>query len=586
MHPTMAKTITLICWVLMLAACDTREPAVSLAEFEAESKAGLVFINGGIYTLDPEQPWAEAAAVADGEIVFAGNNEGAYSYVGGETRLIDLEGKMLLPGFHDSHVHLVAGGQTENSCNLAELYTLQELLDQLETCKDLPGRGAEGWITGGVWDREPFNGSPPDKALLDRYFPNRPAFLWSSDGHSAWVNSRALQLAGIDRDTPDPPGGLIDRYPDHGEPLGILSESAMDLVEDIIPGKTADEAIADVNAAVEKAHSYGITSIIEPGLDADMLNPLAVMDKSGALKLRVLASMSPLNWTPAALDDAVFDMIEARNIWNGPNLSTDSVKFYVDGVLETGTALLIDPYLDPEYDNSDPPFYAQDELNGYFRRLDAAGLQIHVHAIGDGAVRSALDAFEAARAANGPSANRHHIVHLQLVHPEDYARFGELGVSANFQALWAWPDYWITELNLPEIGRERVDRMYPIGSIQRNGGRIVGGSDWSVSSLDPLQAIEVAMRRQNPDSDDGEVLNASERVDLATMIAAYTVNGAYLMKHEDRVGSIQTGKRADLVVLDRNLFEIAATEINAARVLMTVFDGEVVYAAAESGVPR
>jgi predicted amidohydrolase YtcJ len=279
-------------------------------------------------------------------------------------------------------------------------------------------------------------------------------------------------------------------------------------------------------------------------------------------------------------------MIEARNIWNGPNLSTDSVKFYVDGVLETGTALLIDPYLDPEYDNSDPPFYAQDELNGYFRRLDAAGLQIHVHAIGDGAVRSALDAFEAARAANGPSANRHHIVHLQLVHPEDYARFGELGVSANFQALWAWPDYWITELNLPEIGRERVDRMYPIGSIQRNGGRIVGGSDWSVSSLDPLQAIEVAMRRQNPDSDDGEVLNASERVDLATMIAAYTVNGAYLMKHEDRVGSIQTGKRADLVVLDRNLFEIAATEINAARVLMTVFDGEVVYAAAESGVPR
>jgi len=275
-------------------------------------------------------------------------------------------------------------------------------------------------------------------------------------------------------------------------------------------------------------------------------------------------------------------MIADREMYRGPNLSPDSVKVYIDGVIETGTALLVDPYTDEDFDRSRPAFYSQDELNEHFERIDAAGLQIHVHAIGDQAVRMALDAFEAARKANGRTDNRHHIVHLQLIHPDDVDRFAELDVTATFQALWAWPDHWIMELNLPVVGPERVERMYPIASVQRSGGRIAGGSDWSVSSLDPLQAIEVAIRRQDPDASsaaDLPVLNADERVDLSAMIEAYTINGAYLMRQEQIVGSIEVGKRADLTVLDRNLFEIAAEEINEAVVELTLLDGEVVYQA-------
>ena len=300
--------------------------------------------------------------------------------------------------------------------------------------------------------------------------------------------------------------------------------------------------------------------------------------------------MSPIGWTPGAFGAEVFDMIEKRGMYRGPNLSPDSVKFYLDGVLETGTALLVGPYTDEDFDKSRPAFYSQQDLDEHFERIDRAGLQIHVHAIGDLAVRMALDAFEAARAANGPSDNRHHIVHLQLIHPDDLGRFAELDVTATFQAAWAWADYWIMDLNLPVVGRERVDRMYPIASVRSAGGRIAGGSDWYVSSLDPLEAIEVAIRRQDPQgssdsSSEGAsesqrpVLNAGERVDLASMIEAYTINGAYLMRREGISGSVEVGKRADLVVLDRNLFEIPAAEVSEARVEMTLFDGEVVYRA-------
>jgi predicted amidohydrolase YtcJ len=578
------KTFTLVLpLTLLLAACDSqRQQSAAEPPEVAAPAADFVFLNGGVYTVNPERAWVEAAAVLDGEITYTGRNENARNLIGEKTRIIDLEGKMLIPGFHDSHIHLVSGGQVLRSCNLAEIYTNPEILEKLGTCRSLDGLGDEGWITGGVWDREAFDSVPPDRYLLDEYFPDRPAFLGASDGHSGWANSRALELAGIDKTTPDPPNGQIERDPVTGEPTGIFNESAMALVESIIPPLTLEENVAGVRLAIDEAHSFGITSMLESGLDETLLEPLDELNRNGQFDVRMLASISPIAWTVSAMDDGIFAMLEARQGKDGGNLNTDSVKFFLDGVLETGTALLVDPYTLPESDFSEP-IYEQAVLNGYFTRLDDAGIQVHVHAIGDGAVRSALDAFEAARKANGPRDNRHHIVHLQLIHPEDIPRFAELNVSANFQALWAWPDYWIMDLNLPMVGRDRVDRMYPIGSVHRSGGRIVGGSDWTVSSLNPLDAIEVAVRRQDQESDTSGVLNESERVDLETMLAAYTVNGAWLMKQEHKVGTIETGKRADLVVLDRNLFEIPATEINEARVQLTFFDGEIVYEAEHPG---
>jgi predicted amidohydrolase YtcJ len=468
------------------------------------------------------------------------------------------------------------GGQVEISCNLADLYTMEDMLDGLRRCNEMPGRGEDNWVTGGVWDREPFENGVPDKGILDSIIADRPAVLESSDGHAMWVNSRALELAGIDRDTPDPAEGEIVRDPETGEPTGIFNEQAMSLIGRVVPVADAGETMRGMKAGIAQAHQYGITSVIDPGLNAGNIAPYVELSRSGQLKVRTLLALSPVEGLIGAFGSEVFDMIASREQFRGPNLSPDSVKFFMDGVLETGTALLVDPYINAEFDRS-VPFYPQETLNDFFTRIDADGLQIHAHAIGDGAVRSALDAFEVMRASNGPSDNRHQIVHLQLIHPDDIPRFAELDISANFQAVWAWPDNWITELNLPELGQQRVDRMYPIASVQQAGGRIIAGSDWYVSSLNPLQAIEVAVRRQDPDQAEGDVLNAGERVDLATMIAAYTINGAYTMKQEERVGSVETGKRADLVVLDRNLFEIPATEINQVMVEMTYFDGELVY---------
>jgi predicted amidohydrolase YtcJ len=252
------------------------------------------------------------------------------------------------------------------------------------------------------------------------------------------------------------------------------------------------------------------------------------------------------------------------------------VKVYMDGVIEYGTSPLLEPYADEDYGSGDF-FYEQEDVNRYFQRFDEMGLQIHVHAIGDAAIRRALDGFEAMRTANGMSDNRHQIVHLQLIHEDDRPRFGELNIGAVFQSLWAYPDPAAMELDMPMLGKERTWQMYPLASVQAAGGRLVGGSDYWVTDIDPLLAIETAITRQDPWTNEGLVLNADESVDLASMIAAYTINGAYQMKLDGKQGSIEVGKRADLVVLDRNLFEIPASEISDANVTATIFDGRTVY---------
>ena len=350
----------------------------------------------------------------------------------------------------------------------------------------------------------------------------------------------------------------------------------MALVSKKIPPFTLAQRKKRVYAGIDLLHANGITAVIEPGVGPEHIEQLLAVADEGGFEIRAVTSLSPIGWHAGVFGDEVFEFLAGRDAWRRPDIDVDSVKIYMDGVIEYGTSPLFEPYEDPQY-GSGEFFYEQDAVDDYFPKLDRIGGQIHVHAIGDAAIRRALDGFEAMRETNGMSDNRHQIVHLQLIHEDDRPRFAELDIGAVFQSLWAYPDPAAMELDIPMLGEERTWQMYPIASMKKAGARIVGGSDYFVTDLNPLLAIETALTRQNPWTNEGPALNADERVDLATMIDAYTINGAYQMGLEREQGSIEVGKRADLVVLDRNLFELPAAEINEARVTMTIFDGRTVY---------
>jgi predicted amidohydrolase YtcJ len=545
----------------------------------AEPPADLVFTNGGIYTVDAERSWAQALAVRDGIIVAVGDHQDMAALIGAGTRVIDLDGGMALPGFHDAHVHTLWGGRMLLGCSVADIYELEPMLAKIRECV---ANAKDEWIVGENWDLGVFPQGNPHKSLLDKIAPDRPIFMRGSDGHSAWLNSRALELAGIDADTPTPEFGVIERDPETGEPTGTLRETAVELVVPLLPQATDADRRVELKTGVDELNRFGITSFIAAMVDERELRAYRALATASELNARVVTSIV-FGVNPYDYAEASMPLLERRSEFASERVNTNSVKLFADFVLEGETAALLEPYVGMGEHRGRLNFEPA-ALTDAVKRFDAMGLQIHFHVIGDRAARVSLDALEAAREANGSSNGRHHISHLQLIHPDDIPRFAPLDVSANFQALWAWPDDWITGINLPVVGQERVDRMYPIGSVARAGGRIVGGSDWFVSSPNPLWAIETAIRRQNPIIDEDAVLNAAERVDLATMIDAYTINGAWLMHQEDEVGSLEVGKRADLVVLARNLFDLPPREISDVPVLMTVLDGEVIYETDPNGL--
>jgi predicted amidohydrolase YtcJ len=538
--------------------------------------ADRIFTNGYVYTVDARRSVAEAVAIQDGLISFVGTTEEAKAYVGHETDVVDLDGQMLLPGFHDSHTHILVGDLTDEECSLFHIETMSGIESRLRECVELEGFGEERWIIGAGWGPWLFENSEPDKALLDELFPDRPVYLDSSFSHTGWVNSRALELAGIDENTDPGHDGVIVRDPATGEATGALHESAKTIITDSLPPRTLEYEKKRVRAAVDMAHRHGVTASIEPGVDEQIIVPILELADEGEINMRNLVSISPISLLPGAFDDGVYAFLEQRDAWRRPNLDVDSVKIYLDGVIESGTGAMLEPYEDDAC-GSGLAFYSQATLNKYFTDFDAMGLQIHVHATGDAAIRQALDAFEFMREQNGISDNRHHITHVQLIAEEDVPRFGAMDIGATFQTLWAYPDAAALELDLPLIGEERTYQMYPLGGIDRTGGRVVGGSDYWVSSMDPLLAIEVGITRQDPYTNDGPVLNEEERVSLDTMIEAYTINGAYTMKLDDKQGSIEVGKRADLVVINKNLFDLDSYEISDAYVTMTIFDGRTIY---------
>ena len=544
---------------LGLAACEPKVPP-----------ADLVLRNGRIYTLDEARTWAEALAVDDGRIVFVGPNAGVDAFAGPETRFVDLEGRMVLPGFHDSHVHPVSGGVELGQCNLNGLATREGLFTAIEECA--ARTPDEEWLVGGGWDLLLFPGANPHRSDLDRLSPNQPTYLSSYDAHSSWVNSRALDIAGIDTTTPDPPNGHIERDPKTGEPTGTLRESASALVSKHLPPLRSEDYAEGLKRALRIANEFGITSLIEASASEAYLAAYAALARSRELTARVRVSLT--------VDDSkgesqVEELLQRRARYRAEGIRADAAKIYVDGVIESGTAALLEPYADLGHRGE--LNFTPEVLDRIVTRLDKEGFQIHVHAIGDRAIRASLDAFEKARSANGLRDSRHHISHIELFHPDDIPRFRSLGVVANFQPLWAFDDAYITDLTEPQLGPDRSRWLYPIKSLKDSGAVLAAGSDWSVSSMNPLDGIQVAVTRRDLTAPEGSSWIPEERVDLDTILAAYTRGGAYVQHQETLTGSLEVGKRADVIVLEKNLFEVPETEIHRVKVLLTLLDGKEVF---------
>lgn len=542
----------------------------SACERTPRTVADVVFRGGPVYTVDSTRPHATAVAVSGTRIVYVGDDAGVDALIGPKTRVIDLKGRMLLPAFHDSHVHPVTAGLRLDECALDDLTTPAQVADSIAKCAR--ARPADAWFRGHGWQLPVFPHANPGRALLDSLVPDRPAYVRAADGHSAWVNSRALALANVTARTKNPPDGRIERDA-AGNPSGTLREGAADLVEALLPKTTAEERVRGLERAVAYANSLGIVGLQEASADSDILVAYHTLDQRGSLHARVVASIYV---DPAAGVSQLPRMERLRKEFDGTRLRVRGAKIFADGVIESHTSALLEPYTGTR--DRGPANLTPAAFDSLAIALDQAGFQIHVHAIGDRAVRLALDAIEAAQRANGAHDARDHIAHLEMIDTLDLPRFKSLGVFANFQALWAFRDSYIKDLTEPVLGPERSSRLYPLGSVAAAGGTIVGGSDWGVSSLNPLEAMQVGVTRCDPAATTACVpWLPKERVSLDRMIAAYTIVGARLAFDENVTGSITVGKAADLVVLDRDLFAIPPERISKTRVLLTMLDGHDVY---------
>lgn len=564
-----------VIWVLSCAFVGS-----FLLASPVQAKADIVFRNGVIYTVDETRSWASAVAIENGKFVYVGSSAGVESHIGKSTSIVDLGGKMVLPGIHDPHVHVVTGGLSLTKCPLYDAPSQREMLDTIAVCA---GHNKETtWLIGQGWWMDAFSGiSMPTKELLDSVVPDRPAVFMSGDLHTLWVNSKALEIAGITRETPDPDNGRIDRDPQTGEPSGTLQEDpAFDLVLKHVDRFTDQDLTAGLRHGQIHLNSFGVTAIQDAKIrlvgnnDYRSLNAYQALDKAGGLTLRTIGN---LFWeTSIDADEQIETMKAARSKQAGANFKATTVKIWVDGIIETETAALMEPYVNrPEFRGRLK--MTANDLTDIVTKLDREKFQIHIHAIGDRAIKASLIAYAAARETNGVRDSRHHISHIQLIDPVDIPRFRELDVVANFQPLWAYADTWIEKLTVPRLGRERLRWMYPIGSIVRDGAIVAFSSDWSVSSANPFEGMEVAITRMSPYNARTKVFNAEERIVLHDAIASYTINGAFVNFLDDKTGSIEVGKLADMIVIDRNLFEIPASDISNTAVLLTLLEGVPVH---------
>lgn len=562
----------------VLAACALLPGAPADA---ATAPAELILVGANIHTLDAHHPLAQWIAIREGRIAALGKGSPPASLRGAGTRVVDAHHRLILPAFHDAHTHPVWGGLSYGHCALYSGKTASDYQALIAQCAREDTQSA--WLYGVGWQDGAFSPSGvPDKRLIDAVVSDRPAAFSNVGGHGLWLNSRALAMAGITRDTPDPPNGRIDRDA-QGEPIGGLEEAAVDLVMKHLPAPSAtarEQALAyaihyfnsvgivGFHDALVPVHDEGSAQVIPPGVPDTYI----ALEAQGRLKAYVTLA---LGWDRGAGLGQVPGIEAARARLRAAGVHAGTVKFLLDGVPAQRTAALIDPYSDKPDERGDlevPPAMLDEAVSA----LTAKGFQVHFHAIGDRAVQASLDAVQAAQQATGKPLDRPLVSHVNLASAADLDRFKALGAVPVFQPLWACMDDYM-EMVAVRVGEARMQHMYPAGSLMKRGVTVAYGSDWPVASANPFEGLEVAVSRLPPGKADGKRLAPQERVTLAEALRSYTLNSAYALHVEDRSGNLVVGKNADLVVVDQDIFTVPTERIGRTKVLLTMYRGEPVF---------
>jgi len=535
----------------------------------------LIVFNGDIRSMDPLRPRVRALAIRDARILALGEDEEIRALAKGRTRRIDAGGRLVLPGFQDTHIHLQDSGTGfSSSVDLAGARDVPELQALL---REFAGRrAADAWVRGVGWYSGIFGAHNLDRDVLDAAVGDRPLFIYASDGHNAALNSKGCEAVGLDATTADPPNGQFVRDA-AGRPTGMLYEDAVDWVRSRMPKRADADYAAGVRYGQALCNRHGITGVLDALVGERHMRVYNALEAAGELTLRVRSTAKV--FPGERLDQALERLDALRRGSRGPLVSMHSAKFFLDGVLENRTAVMLGEYSDSLGGNAKLMF-DPDELRRLFIAFDAARFQLHVHVIGDGAARIALDCIEAARAANGAWPSLHQLTHLQVLDPADIPRFRRLGVVASIQPLWARNEPSVTEVALPMIGPERGRWMYPWRSLLEAGAHIAVTSDWGVSTLNPFQIMQTAVTRQpGRVAPDFPVFIPEERIDVASVVRGYTVNAAAAAWRADETGSLAPGKLADLIVLDRDIFAVDPYELGGTEVLLTLLGGQEVYRA-------
>jgi predicted amidohydrolase YtcJ len=560
--------------VLILCAFFCALAPVSAQDSKgAKNAADTVVLHGRIYTLNSKQPWAQALAIRGDKIVAVGDDATIAKFRGADTKVIDAAGQLVLPGFVDCHIHFMDGALSLGRVNLEGAKDVAEIQQRLrDYAAKRPGND---WLLGRGWDYAMFGAAAlPDKKYLDELFPDRPVFLEGYDGHTYWANSKALTLAGITRDTPDPPNGIIVRDPATREATGALKEAAHDLIAKAAPELTRAERLTALRAGIHWANENGLTRVHSAGGDFPQLELYDELRRHGDLTLRFYIAyfMDPPEMRPQDVDAIERERKKYHDAW----IDTNAVKFMVDGVIESHTAAMIEPYSD------DPSlkgklFWDPAKYSSAVAELDKRGLQLFTHAIGELGVRTALNAYQHAEEVNHTSDRRPRIEHIETVAAADIPRFGKLGVIASMQPLHSYPNVDTLDVWARNAGPDRASRAWSWKSIADAGGRYAFGSDWPVVTLNPWEGLQTAVTRQTREGTPEAGFVPSQRLSVAQAVEGYTLGAAFAGRREKTEGSLEKGKLADLIIVSLNIFEIDAHKISETKVRTTMVGGQVVY---------
>jgi hypothetical protein len=551
--------------------------ASALAGARPPQAVETIIEHGKMYTLDAKHPWAQAVAIADGKIVAVGGDAEIEKLRGPRTKVIDASGRVVLPGFVDCHIHFLDGALSLGRVNLEGAKDAVEIQQRLRKyAAQHPGKD---WVLGRGWNYAMFGPEAlPHKKYLDELFPDRPVLLEGYDGHTYWANSRALELAGITKDTADPANGVIVRDPQTHEATGALKEAAHGLVGRIVPKPSRRENLDALRAGMRWANEHGLTRVHSAGGDFEYLDLLEELRGQGQQSLRFYIAYF-LN--PPKLRTEDLDAIEsARKRFHDDWIDTNVVKMMVDGVVESHTAAMLEPYSD-DPSTKGKLFWDPGSYTAAVTELDKRGLQLFTHAIGDYGVRTALDAYQHAEEANHTEDRRPRIEHIETVTAADIPRFGKLGAIASMQPLHSYPDADTLDVWARNAGPDRASRAWAWKSIANDGGRLAFGSDWPVVTLNPWVGMQTAVTRQTTDGKPEAGFVPAQRLTVEETVRGYTLGAAYAGRREKTEGSIEPGKLADLIIVSQNIFEIDAHRLAETKVLTTMVGGRVVYQAPE-----